>query len=204
MNNPTESTMEIVNRGLAKRYRREKRFQMFGLGAIILSIFFLVFLFGSIFSNGYTAFQQSVVYLDIDFSKEVLDVDNLRQANYSKLIRSSLLELFPDVSGRSDKRALYKLVSSGAAFELQDMVINNPSLIGTIKLVRLPADDEVDMLLKGHISREVPEDERRISDQQILWVDQLLDSGRLDKEFNTTFLLLEIQESLNSLVLKEP
>jgi len=187
MNNQTESTMEIVSRGLAKRYRREKRFQILGLGAIVVSIFFLVFLFGSIFSKGYTAFQQSVVYLDIDFNEEVLDVDNLRQANYSKLIRSSLLQLFPDVSGRSEKRALYQLISSGAAFDLQDMVINNPSLIGTAKLVRLPADDEVDMLLKGHISREVPEGERRLSDQQIQWVDQLLESGRLEKEFNTTF-----------------
>lgn len=187
MNNQTESTMEIVSRGLAKRYRREKRFQILGLGAIVVSIFFLVFLFGSIFSKGYTAFQQSVVYLDIDFNEEVLDVDNLRQANYSKLIRSSLLQLFPDVSGRSEKRALYQLISSGAAFDLQDMVINNPSLIGTAKLVRLPADDEVDMLLKGHISREVPEGERRLSDQQIQWVDQLLESGRLKKEFNTTF-----------------
>ena len=187
MEKQTSSTMDVVNRGLARRYRKEKRFKLFGLSAIITSLLFLVFLFGSIAANGWTAFRQGAIYLDITFDEQVLQVENLRNANYGKLIKNSMAELFPDVSGRSKTRRLNKLVSSGAAFELQDMVLKNPGLIGTTKLVRLPADDEVDMLLKGHISRDVPESERRISDAQIGWVDQLIDAGRLQLEFNTTF-----------------
>jgi phosphate transport system permease protein len=187
MEKQTPSTMDIVNRGLARRYRKEKRFKLFGLSAIVVSMLFLVFLFGSITANGWTAFRQAAIYLDITFDEQMLDVENLRNANYAKLIKTSMAELFPDVNGRSKTRRLNKLVSSGAAFELQDMVLKNPTLIGTTKLVRLPADDEVDMLLKGHISRDVPESERRISDDQIGWVDQLVESGRLELKFNTTF-----------------
>lgn len=187
MEKQTPSTMDIVNRGLARRYRKEKQFKLLGLSAIIASLMFLVFLFGSIVANGWTAFRQGAIYLDITFDEQVLQVENLRNANYGKLIKSSMAELFPDVSGRSQTRRLNKLVSSGAAFELQDMVLSDPGLIGTTKLVRLPVDDEVDMLLKGHISRDVPESERRISDEQIAWVDQLVEAGRLQLEFNTTF-----------------
>lgn len=187
MEKQTPSTMDIVNRGLARRYRKEKQFKLLGLSAIITSLIFLVFLFGSIVANGWTAFRQGAIYLDITFDEQVLQVENLRNANYGKLIKTSMAELFPDVSGRSKTRRLNKLVSSGAAFELQDMVLSDPGLIGTTKLVRLPADDEVDMLLKGHISRDVPESERRISDEQIRWVDQLVEAGRLQLEFNTTF-----------------
>jgi phosphate transport system permease protein len=187
MEKQTPSTMDIVNRGLARRYRKEKQFKLLGLSAIIASLMFLVFLFGSIVANGWTAFRQGAIYLDITFDEQVLQVENLRNANYGKLIKTSMAELFPDVSGRSQTRRLNKLVSSGAAFELQDMVLSDPGLIGTTKLVRLPVDDEVDMLLKGHISRDVPESERRISDEQIAWVDQLVEAGRLQLEFNTTF-----------------
>lgn len=183
----TVSTMEAVNQGLAKRYRKEQRFKMMGLGAIATSIAFLLILFGSIFSKGYTAFRQADIFLDITFDEQVLDVENLRTANYAKLVRASLLELFPEVKSRTDKRKLARIVSSGAPFELQKMVLADPSLIGTTRLVKLPADDEVDMLLKGHVSRDVDESERRISDKQIEWVDRLVEAGRIEMNFNTTF-----------------
>ena len=63
----------------------------------------------------------------------------------------------------------------------------DPQLIGTTKPVWVLADDEVDMFVKGHIPRDVPEAERRISDQQAAWIDQLIADGRLERKFNTTF-----------------
>ena len=95
--------------------------------------------------------------------------------------------MFPDVKGRSDKRKLYKLVSTGAAYVLQDMVMRDSGIIGTGRKVWLPADDEVDMFLKGYISRDVPETDRRLTDKQVQWIDQLVAAGRLEKKFNTTF-----------------
>jgi phosphate transport system permease protein len=96
-------------------------------------------------------------------------------------------ELFPEVTGRSEKRKIYNLVSSGASYILQDMVMQNPSLIGSTQKIWLPADDEVDMFNKGYISRNVPESDRRLNDRQISWIDALAKTGRLKKKFNTTF-----------------
>lgn len=182
-----ESTMDRVNVGLARRYRREKRFRLFGLGAIITSISFLGLLFVSIGANGWSAFQQTEILLDIHFDAEQFDVDNLSSANYGALVKNSMRGLFPDVKGRSDTRNLYKLASTGASYVLQKMVMKDTGIIGSTQKVWLPADDEVDMFLKGYISRDVPESDRRLNDKQVYWIDQLVAGGRLEKKFNTTF-----------------
>ncbi|HIQ36418.1 MAG TPA: DUF3333 domain-containing protein, partial [Desulfocapsa sulfexigens] len=182
-----ESTMDKVKVGLAARYRRERRFRLFGLGAIIASISFLGLLFATIATNGWSAFQQTEILLDVHFDAEQFDVDALSTANYGALVKTSMKNLFPDVKGRSDKRKLYELVSTGASYKLQNMVANDTSIIGSTRKLWLPADDEVDMFLKGYISRDVPESDRRLNDKQVGWIDQLVEGGRLEKKFNTTF-----------------
>ncbi len=187
MNAKHISTMDRVNVGLAKRYGKERRFRRFGLGAIIISLLFLVLLLVSIGAKGWTAFQQTQIRLDVYFDPIELDVGNLANANYANLVKAAVWALFPQVESRQDKRALPKLISSGAAFKLQEMVTSNPELIGTTKSLWVLADDEVDMFVKGHILRNVAESDRRISDKMIGWIDQLTAAGRVEKKFSTTF-----------------
>ncbi|WP_457573829.1 phosphate ABC transporter permease PstA [Desulfolithobacter sp.] len=186
-NNNEMSTMERVSQGLGKRYRRERRFRMFGLLAIMASLGFLLLLFGSIASKGYSAFTQTEILLPIHFDARVFDVSNLARADYAALVKASLREMFPGVKGRRDKRKLYRLVSSGAAYNLQKMVMADPAMIGTTREIWLPADDEVDMFVKGYIKRDVAESARRLTDQQISWIDHLVENGRLERRFNATF-----------------
>ena len=184
---PKPSTMELVNRGLAKRYQKEKRFRAFGIAAITASLCFLGLLFSSIIANGWSTFWQTRLLLDIHLDAQVLDVDDLTNADYGGLVKSAMRDLFPDVKNRRDKRRLYELVSVGAAFDLRKMVLDDPSLIGRQVKLWVPAGDDVDMFAKGYISRDVPETDRRIKDKQIAWIDALTQSGRLKRKFNTTF-----------------
>ncbi|MGD8957560.1 MAG: phosphate ABC transporter permease PstA, partial [Chromatiaceae bacterium] len=103
------------------------------------------------------------------------------------LVRAPLLELFPQVTSRRDKRALYAILSTGAPFQLLDMVKADPGLIGTRQRVALLADDDIDMLVKGHIDRNAPAADRRVNDQVIGWVDRLEKLGLVEKKFNTGF-----------------
>lgn len=183
----TLSPMDKVEEGLAKRYKKERRFRRLGLAAIGASICFLLLLFGSIIFHGWSAFTRADMDLEIHFDEAVLDVNNLASANYAKLVKESMYSIFPDITGRRAKRKLYRLVSSGAVFELQRMVTVHPELIGTTRIVRLPADDEVDMFMKGYIKRDVPEGDRRLTDQQIAWIDTLVDKSILERHFNSTF-----------------
>ena len=179
--------------GLARRQRAEKRFQVYGLIAISLGMAFLLLLFGSIIANGYKAFTQTYIELPIYFDPEVIDPSGelehqtLFTADYWKLVKTSVYRQFPQVSGRKARRELTRIVSEGSAFDLREQVMENPDLIGTTQHVWLVADDDVDMLMKGYIDRDLPEDERRLNDRMIGYVDSLREAGLVERHFNTTF-----------------
>ena len=195
MSNLTESknTMQIVHAGLAKRRAAEKRFKLYGVLAICLGMLFLVILFSSIVSKGYTAFLQTYIQIDVFIDEALIDPQGSRDqevlsaADYGGLIKASLRDMFPEVKSRKEKRALYGLVSNGGAFILRDKVMHNPALIGSKQTLWLPADDDIDMLMKGHIDRQATEDNRRLKDNQIAWVDKLIADNKIEKRFNTTF-----------------
>ena len=179
--------MDRVNKGLKRRYRAERRFRFFGATAIFAALLFLFLLFFSIISSGYKAFQQTYMQLDVYFDPAQFTNENLATADFPGLIRTSLLNRFPDVTSRNDKKDLYYLVSPGAAFQLMDLVKNDPALIGTTQTIWVAANDDVDMLLKGNIDRNSPANERRIKDKQLVWLDALASRGEIEKRFNTNF-----------------
>jgi len=179
--------MTVVRRGLARRYRAERRFKVLGVAAISASLLFLAILFFNIIGNGYTAFQQTFVELEVFFDPELFRNESLSSANYPGLVKQTLRRMFPDVSGRSEKRKLYGLVSSGAGFQLRDIAMADPHVVGKTLRVWVPADDDVDMLVKGHFRRDVPESERRLTDRQLEWIDRLAAAGKIEKRFNRIF-----------------
>ena len=180
-------TLDIVNQGLARRYRAERRFRYYGLSAIVASLLFLSLLFISIFANGYSAFMQTFIRLNVFFDPEILQQESLATANYQGMVKISLRKMIPEAKGRREKRKLYGLVSSGASFQLRELVLTNPDVIGKSLEIWVPADDDVDMLFKGHFDRNVAEGERRLNDKQLAWIDRLSAEGRIEKKFNKTF-----------------
>ena len=179
--------MDIVRRGLAKRYRAERRFKAMGVLAIGASLLFLAMLFVSIGGNGYTAFQQTHIQLEVSLDPEEFDTTALSAADYPGLVKQSLRRMFPDVSGRGDLRQLYALVSSGAGYQLREMVIAKPQLVGQTLPLWVPADDDVDMLVKGHFRGDAARNEGRLSDLQRQWIERLTAEGKIEKRFNRTF-----------------
>lgn len=186
-NKGPKRTIHIVRAGLSKRYRAERRFKLYGLAAIVVSLLCLAILFISIVGNGYTAFQQTFVQLKVFFDPAILGQENLSSADYPGLVKKTLRSMFPEVKGRRDKRTLYKLVSPGAAFQLREMILKDPGLVGKTVSVWVPADDDVDMLMKGHFDRDEPESGRRLNNKQLGWVDELSKRGMIEKRFNKIF-----------------
>ena len=184
---------ETFIKNLAKRKRSERRFRLTGLLAILTALTLLGILLFSIVSKGYTAFVQTYITLEITFAEEVIDPNDtrdpaeLRTANYTKLVQNALREKFPDVKGRRDLRRLFSLISGDADIKLREMVENDPDLIGQTKSIALLAGDDVDMLNKGYIDRSLAEDDRRVKDKELAWLDVLQDEGDIELQFNTGF-----------------
>ena len=189
----TGTTFALDEKRLRRRHAAEIRFRLYGQLGIALAVLALGVLLVTIVAKGHTAFFQSRVVVDVFFDPALIDPEGssepkiLAKGNFTAVTKRSLQALFPDVSGRRDKRALARLLSGGAGRELRDMVLANPALLGSTRTLSLLASDDVDMMRKGHISRDIPEAQRAISDQQLAWLDSLAERGRLESGFAFNF-----------------
>ncbi len=185
---------EQVRRSLKKRHRQEKRFILLGKLSVMTGFLFLAFLLADISIKAWPAFQQSWIQLDVTFDPQKLGVEApadeavLKKGNYRGVLKQSLYAMFPDVSARRDKKALFKLISSGAEYQIRDTLLAAPEMLGTTQQIWVLADDDVDSFIKEPKMREVEQDDRRIKDNQVAWLDQLRERGRMESKWNWAFL----------------
>lgn len=184
---------ELIQASLKKRYAREKRFQWYGRLAVLMGFMFLFILLFDIVSKGSPAFTHQYLKINVNLDAARLDLGptptdrEIAAANYSGVIKSSLREMFPEVSGRSDKKLLYRLISLGAEYQLRDLIQSDPTLVGQRRDVWLLAHSEAASYLKGQVDRDIPEADRRVKNLQMKWLDQLEEGGRTESRFNTLF-----------------
>ena len=176
---------ERVAKSLKNRHLNEGRFLSYGRAAIGTALLFLMFLFGSILSKGTPGFFQYYVTFDVYLSADELDpygnasAQSLFDGNARAVLRDGFFNLL-DVSGRKNKKAAGKILSEGAEIRLRQMVVDNPSLLNTTQTIKVAVDDDIDSFLRGFISRDAPEDDRRINDTTIAYVDSLQEMGRIN------------------------
>mgnify|MGYP000256465290 CR=1 FL=1 len=191
MNSPKNISAN-VKAGLARRYRREKMFRMWGILSIGFSILCLVILFTDIISKGYGAFQQTYIEIEVTYDQDVMELYNLLDekqfalANFDGVVKKAMQTRFPDVTARNDKRELSKLISSDAAFMLADRLRANPRLLGKTESLWVLSDDDVDTYFKSLDDSEGPFT-GKVGDKTQGWVQSLQASGQIELRLNREF-----------------
>lgn len=122
-----------VSKRLRSRYRAEKRFKSLCILALCLAVAFLVVFFVSLISQGYSAFRQAELRVEISFNEQS------RQT--------------PLAAVGDDVRYL---VSRGWLRRVPGMLKENPELMDTAKSYWIVAEAEVDQYLKGRANRLRP------------------------------------------------
>ena len=143
----------------AKRLKQRKaaqwRLQFYGILAITLAGAALLALLWSIASKASGAFTESYITLPVALEQSKIDPDETRdpdiigKANWGGVVKDALKAEFPYVKDRKLKRQMYDIVSGGAAFELRELAMQNPALVGQTIDFRLLASDIADLYLKG-------------------------------------------------------
>jgi phosphate transport system permease protein len=190
--NPVENNTTVqVKKSLARRYRKERNFQRFGIASILFGFAVVVVLLSDITSKALPAFSQNWVQLDIEYNQDWLGTNEitaeaLNSANYRKVLKRSIYQMFPEVSKRRDKKRLFKLLSTSAEFDIKDALIADSSLLGKNTVIWLMLDDDVDSYLKDNHAPGVAGG--RLTESQAGWLKTLAEQGKIESRFNGNFL----------------
>ncbi|MEX1032862.1 MAG: phosphate ABC transporter permease PstA [Cellvibrionaceae bacterium] len=191
MSKHSSSTIAKVERNLAKRYRAEKRFRLYGILSILFGLTCLVVLFTDIIGKGHSAFLQTRIQLTVQLDPEALEINDpsdpeqIRRGYYQGAIRQALQERFPQVSERAERRQLNELISGGAEYQLRDVLLEDPRLLGGEITLWFLADDDVDTYVKSR--DEGNAFAGMLTERQVEWIESLIASEALRTQFNTTF-----------------
>ncbi|MBK8991464.1 MAG: phosphate ABC transporter permease PstA [Gammaproteobacteria bacterium] len=190
---PRRNTIDIVRGGLKRRYRRERRFRLYGIASVLVALASLALLFADIVSKGWQAFEQTQLQLEVHYDPEVLGIapgasdEALAAADYEGVLKQTLLARFPGVMARAQKRELFRLLSAGAGYELRERLMAQPALLGRTETLWLVAHGKVDAYVK-ETGRIGDPPATGISAQQAAWLGQLDGAGQLELRLNRNLL----------------
>ena len=173
--------------GLKRRYAREGRFRLYGLLAIGVAVGFLLLLLGRIIEQGHTAFYTHSVTVPVYMDPARVDRAYPQGTNFELLVAEQQLARMgiADNAAGTKATALRSLFSSELKFAAAARIQSNPELIGQTVPITAPVSDDADLYFKHEISRDTPADQRRLSDEQISWLDRMKASGQVKAHFNS-------------------
>jgi phosphate transport system permease protein len=169
-------------RRLRRRRAADKRFRLYGIGAIVFALSALALLLVSIGAQGLSAMSYHKVRYDVVLRADVIappgaDAPEEVARNvegFFEVVRDNLLETFPEARESPVlRRQLGDLVTRLAVLPAAREVASRPELIGRRYDLRAPLNDDLDLYLKGQ-----GVDERRIQVGQLSSVEHD-DSGRV-------------------------
>lgn len=150
---PTDWTEAAMRGRVRRRYRSERRFRLLGLGAVLLSAGFLVFLLGSMLIQGASGFVETRVAMPIDFAARPLGLDAARLegrgadlalagAGLERLVDDAAVGAFgPDLGTR--------ILSDGAWVRVREAVKDDPTMLASRVVIDLPVASAIDVAAKG-------------------------------------------------------
>lgn len=182
---------------LRKRYLKERIFKGCAIASLLSALIALFVVLASVFITGISGFKETRITLDIKMDERIIgDLSpmsdqelqrHIPSINANRMIINALQEKFPDITSRREVFEMLRLLSVGAQTEIREALLNNHNLIGETVTMNLKASSDIDMLIKGKISRETTEGDRRVSDLQINLIDQFILEDKVIQDFNWSF-----------------
>jgi phosphate transport system permease protein len=182
-----EKRLGRLRAGLKRRHARETRFKLYGQLAIAAAVVFLVILLGRIVEQGHTAFYTHTVTVPVYMDPARVDQAYPQGTNFEQLAAEQQLARWniPDNAQGDVSRDMRGLFSSELKYVAADLVSSRQDVLGQTVPLAAPLSDDADLYLKGEISKETPEEQRRLNDRQIAWLDRMQAEGVVGSHFNT-------------------
>lgn len=173
----------VIQAGLKRRYRAERRFKAFGIAALGFAGLMLVILLVTIIRPGLGGFMRHELKLEISETYA-----NAPATDYYAVTNAALMATQTgDFTDKVTRHQLYALAGTFAAFDVKRQMSENSYATVKTRTVWIPLADNADQLLKGRMDRNLPEAQRALNDRQIAWLDAWEKQGRIRTSFNRDF-----------------
>jgi phosphate transport system permease protein len=148
---PTDWNGQIMQKRIARRYAAERRFKAMGFLAVALSTVFLAFLLFTMLGQGLRGFQRTEIAVNFDFpaltsgttaaaiSGPSADAA-LNSMDVPGIVELAIAQQYGDISDG--------LLTTGAAGNVRQMLIDNPGLVTSKQQLWLPVDSRLDVAFK--------------------------------------------------------
>ena len=148
---PTDWNGQIMQKRIARRYAAERRFKVMGFLAVALSTVFLAFLLFTMMGQGLRGFQRTEIAVDFDFpaltsgtTAAAISGPNadaaLNSMDVPGIVELAVSQQYGDISEG--------LLTSGAAGNVRQMLMDNPGLVTSKQQLWLPVDSRLDVAFK--------------------------------------------------------
>ena len=145
-------------RRLKRRYAAERRFRLFGLGAIVFSAAVLVFLLVTMAANGIGGFKRTELLVEIDFASGALTVDpaQLNGDNAERVLQGAgLADVVSFAATRSFGPEVAGEIDPDAWREVARALVADPGLLNRKAVLSLPVTDGFAAALRGDGDRHL-------------------------------------------------
>ena len=178
---------------MKRRRAAEARFKAYGIGAIAISVLFLLILLFTILSNGLSSFRQTFITFPVSISQEEFEAAEaslLKTGAYRKMMQQDLEAALADagVTPSIPIGDVMKMISGEAPSTLRQDLLANPEIIGGDGVsYAFLANGRIDGYYKGRVTMESAEIDGNVSPEQLQLADKLKEAGILKTTFNWGF-----------------
>lgn len=189
------NNLKKIEYSLKKRKRQESRFKIYGLLGIATAVSFLCIILSSIFMEGKKAFLSTYIKLEVYFDPDIIYTNNdqkeedIKFANFQKIIKNSLNSFFPEISDKGELRKLSNFISSSEEENLMKLVLKNKQLVGQKITLWLLASSKIDVINKNPDMELIAEEDRLISDLELNWLNEIRSANNIKSNFNKNFFV---------------
>jgi phosphate transport system permease protein len=148
---PTDWNGQIMQKRIARRYAAERRFKAMGFLAVALSTVFLAFLLFTMLGQGLRGFQRTEIAVDFDFPALTSGTTaaSISGTNADAALNSMDVPGIVELAVAQQYGGISEgLLTTGAAGNVRQMLIDNPGLVTSKQQLWLPVDSRLDVAFK--------------------------------------------------------
>ena len=177
---------------MKKRNAAEKRFELYGMAAVIVGVLALLGLLVSILGNGLSSFRQTYVDVPVVLDPALIEeaeASVVKTSRYRDIIETALLgylegEGLLNAISEEDAAAI---VSDEAGGRFREFVLANPDVLGEPYTFSFLANGRIDGFFKGRVTMESAERDGNVTPDQLILAQALADAGAMETRFNWAF-----------------